>query len=163
MDKLIIFVIFIALIVLIMLFKLYSKKTLDMFRTVITYIGSNDDDYLVKEILNDDDDPYLKWIKSGVKKYEGRLKSKIKEWDLYIGKRIKFVDSNDKNNWALVEVISLPTFANFGDAYDSLGEQLIPYRTRDEVVDMYYKIFKSNELINKSGVVAIGFKLIEIS
>lgn len=162
MDKLIIFVIFIVLIVLIILLKLYSKKTLDMFRTVITYIGSNDD-YLVKEILNDTDDPYLEWIKSGVKKYEGRLKPKIKEWDLYIGKRIKFVDSNDKNNWALVEVISLPTFANFGDAYDSLGEQLIPYRTHDEVVNMYDKIFKSNELINKSGVVAIGFKLIEIS
>ena len=39
-------------------------------------------------------EPYLEWIANGTKVYEGRLLTKVKEWDLYIGKRLSFYNGN---------------------------------------------------------------------
>lgn len=125
---------------------------------------------LSKPIRNHPEEPYLDWIKSGVKTYEGRLKCKIQEWTLYIGKKICFYDEDDTTDWVLVEVIDLPTFNNFGEAFDELGETLIPNRTKREVINMYNDLFHykdeilydgvTSKMINKKCVVAIGFKII---
>jgi len=123
-----------------------------------------------KPIQNNPDAPYLDWIKSGIKKYEGRLKSKIIEWDLSIGSHIKFYDQNNPKSWVEVIVTSLPTFNDFGEAHDRLGNQLLPV-PRSDVVALYNGLFHypnenttSNEfpsqMIIDNGAVAIGFDLI---
>lgn len=127
-------------------------------------------DMISKAIQNHPDAPYLDWIKSGIKKYEGRLKSKIIEWDLSIGSHIKFYDQNNPESWVEVIVTSLSTFNDFGEAHDSLGNQLLPV-PRSDVVSLYNGLFHysnvttiSNEfasqMIIDNGVVAIGFDLI---
>ena len=126
---------------------------------------------LEKPIQNPKETPYLDWIKSGKKKFEGRLMMKIKEWNLEIGKKIKFYDQDDKTSFVIVEVTGLPIFTSFETAFDALGETLIPGRTREEVIEMYNNLFhypdkilepgKSSKMILDNGVVAIGFNLIK--
>lgn len=128
---------------------------------------------LEKPIQNNSNAPYLDWIKSGKKTYEGRLKTKLKEWDLKIGKKIKFFDEKQPNSYVVVEITSLPCFSDFGSAFIILGEKLIPEKTKDEVVDLYNGLFHANqnldqikpgepsEEIQKNGVVAIGFRVLE--
>ena len=126
---------------------------------------------LRKEIQNPPESPYLDWIKSGTKQYEGRLKFKITEWDLYVGKIIEFYDRENPKSYALCEVISLKTFSDFGEAFDTLGEKLIPEHNREEVVQLYNNLFHyENEKFDKNsaswmivenGVVAIGLKVID--
>lgn len=126
---------------------------------------------LEKPIQNPKETPYLDWIKSGKKKFEGRLMMKIKEWNLEIGKKIKFYDQDDKTSFVIVEVTGLPIFTSFETAFDALGETLIPERTREEVIEMYNNLFhypdeilepgKSSKMILDNGVVAIGFNLIK--
>lgn len=123
-----------------------------------------------KPIQNHPNAPYLDWIKSGIKKYEGRLKSKIIEWNLSIGSHIKFYDQNNPSSWVEVIITSFPTFNDFGEAHDRLGNQLLPV-PRSDVVTLYNGLFHypnehafSNEfasqMIIDNGVVAIGFDLI---
>ena len=126
---------------------------------------------LEKPIQNPKENPYLDWIKSGEKKYEGRLMTKIKESNLEIGKKIKFYDQDKKASFVIVEVTSLPTFTSFETAFCDLGESLIPKRTTEEVIKMYNDLFhypdeilepgKSSKMILDNGVVVIGFNLIE--
>jgi ASC-1-like (ASCH) protein len=124
-----------------------------------------------KPIQNPPNAPYLDWIKSGTKKYEGRLKSKIIEWDLSIGSHIKFYDQNNPDSWVEVVVTSLPLFNDFGEAHDNLGNQLLPV-PRSEVVSLYNGLFhypnedssnneSASQMIKDKGVVAIGFDLID--
>lgn len=125
---------------------------------------------LFKDIQNSKDTPYLDWIKSGEKTYEGRLKSKIQEWNLKIGQRINFYDKENSESWVLIEVISLPTFPDFGTAYDTLGSQLIPHKTKKEVIKLYNNLFhytdeeisdtEPSQMIKDKGVVAFGLKVI---
>lgn len=130
------------------------------------------EDILSKPIKNNPDNCYFDWIKNGPKTYEGRLKYKCEknEWDLYIGKEIHFYDEDNPTDGIIVEVTDLPTFKNFGEAFDLLGSRLIPNRSRREVVNMYNDLFHykdeilyddiTSKMINKEGVVAIGFKII---
>lgn len=106
---------------------------------------------------------YLDWIKSGKKTYEGRLKIKIGEWGLHIGQYIKFVsnDSYGDNAYVIVQITELLIYPNFGAAFDELGEKLIPDKTREEVVELYDKLY-SRDAINHFGVVAIGIKVVGI-
>ena len=128
-------------------------------------------DYMRKEIQNQAVAPYLDWIKSGKKEYEGRLQCKIKEWDLFIGKRIQFYDKENSESYVLCEITSLETFNDFGEAFDLLGEKLIPNKNREEVVNLYNGLFHyegedvenmkcSSKMINNNGVVAIGLKIL---
>lgn len=114
--------------------------------------------------------PYLDWIKSGEKVYEGRLKTKIQEWGLKVGKRIKLYDKENQDSWVLIEVTSLQTYSDFGVAYDVLGSELIPYKTKKEVIKLYNDLFHNqdekfsdnepSQMIKDRGVVAIGMKVI---
>lgn len=132
----------------------------------------------VKPIQNKSDAQYLRWIMEGIKKYEGRLKTKISEteWGLFIGKEIKFFDMDYPDRWVIIKVSELLIFSNFGEAFDALGEKLIPYRTKNEVIDMYNKLFHypdesldilsenhmSSKMIMDNGVVAIGLSIISM-
>jgi ASC-1-like (ASCH) protein len=126
---------------------------------------------LEKSIKNKSEQPYLDWIKSGKKRYEGRLQTKILEWGLFIGKTIKFYDEDDHHSYVMCKIIDLQTFDNFGLAFDMLGSELIPERTRNEVVNMYNDIFHyddeilnqniTSKMISDNGVVAIGLEIIE--
>lgn len=123
-------------------------------------------DCLMKPILNKCDAPYLEWIKSGIKQYEGRLQSKITDWDLSIDKfekvkfeKVKFekdkfekdkfkenkflilYDQDNPNNWVKCEITELLLFSDFGTAFDNLGDKLIPERSRNDVIHLYNKLF----------------------
>jgi hypothetical protein len=125
-----------------------------------------------KPIQNPKESPYLDWIKSGIKKFEGRLKSKIREWNLEIRKEIKFYDQDNPNSFVIVRITSLKVFSDFGVAFDALGDDLIPGRTREEVIELYNRLnHYPNEvlitgipsrMIQENGVVTIGFEIISI-
>lgn len=127
-----------------------------------------DKSILIKEIQTQ----YLELIKSGAKRYEGRLKTKIQEWDLKIGKRIKFYDKENPDSFVLIEIIGLHTFSDFGTAYDKLGSELIPNKSRNEVVKLYNEIYhypneeisdkEPSKIIKDIGVVAIEMKVITL-
>lgn len=140
------------------------------------------EDVLCKSIQNREY-KYLDAIKYGYvtddnilqyKRYEGRLRSKIgkTEWDLFIGKYIKFYDEDDINSWVLVEVTDLLVSDNFGNAYDALGYELIPGSNKRDVINMYNKLFhytdeilidgQTSQMISDVGVVAIGFIVIDL-
>ena len=128
------------------------------------------DNLLEKPIQNPKESPYLDWIKSGKKTFEGRLKSKINEWDLKIGTKMKFYDQNDRSSFVIIEIISLNIYDDFGKAFDELGSNLIPRLKRDEVIDLYNGLFhytneelirgEPSKMIKDVGVVCIGFKIV---
>jgi len=70
----------------------------------------------------------------------------------------------------LIEVTSLPTYSDFGTAYDDLGSELIPHKTKNEVIKLYNDLFhntdekisdtETSQMIKDKGVVAIGMKVI---
>lgn len=126
-----------------------------------------------KTIQNPPRTPFLDWIKAGKKTFEGRLKTKIDEWNLYIGKKIKFFEESNPKSWVIVEIICLEIFKNFDEAYDKLGYALIPEHSKVQVVDLYNKLFhysdeklengKTSRMIDEIGVVAIGIKVISMN
>ena len=134
-------------------------------------IKINMENILSRPIKNRENNNYFGWIKNGSKTYEGRLKSKIEDWDLYVGKRIHFYDEDDCTDEILVEVTELLVFDNFGKAFDALGSNLIPNRLKPEVINMYNELFHydkeilydgiTSRMINNKGVVAIGFKILQ--
>lgn len=85
-------------------------------------------------------------------------------------KEIHFYDEDNPADDIIVEVTSLPIFKDFGKAFDALGSNLIPNRSKKEVINMYNELFHyedevlydgvTSKMINKEGVVAIGFKII---
>ncbi len=121
----------------------------------------------VRHIQNPPETPYLDWIASGLKTYEGRLAVKIVEWDLYVGKELVFGDGKTTVH---VSVTSLLLFEDFGEAYDALGQALIPGGfTRQQVVDMYQRFYPTPTSVVSSDstrrrfapkVVAIGIKVL---
>lgn len=114
---------------------------------------------LRKPIRNPPDTPWLTWILEGKKKYEGRLSTKIVEWDLYIGKEAIFECGSLK---AHARITSLLRYDSFGHAFDTLGSELVPIDgiTRVEVEDLYRRYY-SREDVEKHGVVAIGIVVIK--
>jgi len=127
-------------------------------------------DFIKKPIKNPKESPYLDWIKYGDKKYEGRLQSKIIDWNLSVGTIIQFYDEENPQSFVVVEITSLPLFDDFGMAFDELGSSLIPNKSRKEVVFLYNELFHydgekitenmPSKMIIDQGVVAIGFKII---
>ena len=125
------------------------------------------EEILEKPIINHPDHPYLDWIKMGKKTFEGRLKTKLKDWNLTVGKKLKFYDQDDPSLFTIIEITDLPIFADFGEAFDALGENLIPERTREEVINMYNDLFhypnetlvngQTSHMIRDLKVVAIKF------
>lgn len=130
---------------------------------------------LVKSIQNHPDAPCLDWLKSGAKVYEGRLFTKIKEWNLFVGKRIKFFDQDNADSYIICEITSLLEFQDFATAFDTLGDKLVPgkttqEKTTSEVIDMYNKFFHyaaenlvsgtTSKMILDAGTVAIGLKIL---
>lgn len=124
---------------------------------------------LCKPIRNQED-KYLDWIKDGSKTYEGRLACKIKEWDLQTGKMIVFYDEDNTDSFVLCKIVSLSTFHNFGDAFETLGSGLIPNKNKTEVINLYNGLFhyqdeelksgESSSMITTNKVVAIGIIVI---
>jgi ASC-1-like (ASCH) protein len=95
---------------------------------------------------------WLDYIEEGKKKYEGRINDGF--WkNLRIDD--KFILFNE-NKEICVRVVDKKIFRNFGDAFDTLGMELIPLKgiTRDEVINLYGKYYDKNT-IDKYGVVAI--------
>lgn len=127
---------------------------------------------LCKSIKNKPDNCYFDWIKDGSKTYEGRLKYKRDEteWNLYIGKKMYFYDEDNSDDMILIEITELLIFKNFEEAFDVLGSNLIPNRSKREIINMYNDLFHyeyeelydgiSSKMINDEEVVAIGFKII---
>lgn len=139
---------------------------------------------LSKPIRNSHQEPYLDWIRSGAKQYEGRLATKMDEWGLHVGQYIKFYAESDVGDHVVVKVTSLLIYPDFGSAFDELGEKLIPggkvefylgsnktpQYNRTEVVDLYNNLFHypdetletgvPSKLILDTQVVAIGFELV---
>jgi len=119
-------------------------------------------------LQNPKENPYLDWIKAGVKTFEGRTSDKVA--DLKKGDMIKLYDRNDIDSQAICEITELRYYEDFGKAFDELGEKLIPKRNKSEVISMYNLLYeKDNKFedgvtcdhIKKLGVVAIGIKVIK--
>lgn len=110
-----------------------------------------------KSIQNPPATPWLDWIESGVKKYEGRVNRedwmKMKIGDLIIfscgSKIIKTVITN------------LIYFDNFQSAFRQLGQYLVPIPNISEIQvgDLYSDYFDDN-CIKMHGVVAVGLEVI---
>lgn len=125
---------------------------------------------LTKAIKNPNETPYLDWIKSGVKCYEGRLFEKIVDWNLNVGGKIMFYDENNDDSYVACEITELLIYKDFGCAYDALGDMLIPNSNKDDVITLYNKLFdpnyenlsvgESSSIIKRHGVVCIGIKII---
>jgi ASC-1-like (ASCH) protein len=108
----------------------------------------------------------LDMIVSGRKTFEGRTKDKIKDWNLRVGMQIVFYDKENPSNSVLCEVSRLMCFPTFVDAYQTLGDSLIPDSDPVSVVDLYNRIYKydtetleagkTSQKIKDLGVVAIG-------
>jgi ASC-1-like (ASCH) protein len=108
---------------------------------------------LSKELI----EPYLGWIKTGQKKYEGRLMTKVYEWNLFPGFKIHFYDPLNNESWVDVEVVNLHLLDDFGSAYDMFGDELISNSDRNSVITLY------NDLYHYSGEVMSEFWKGEVS
>jgi len=95
-----------------------------------------------KEIWNPPHSPYLDWIRSGVKKYEGKTADKIGLWNLTTVNAITFYDRDHPNDKVTCNVLGWKQYDSFGDAYDDLGDALIPNSNREKVIELYREIYK---------------------
>lgn len=66
---------------------------------------------------------FLSKIISGEKKYEGRLATKVIEWNLKPGSVINFYSSDKEVKCIVTE---LRYFKDFGEAFNTLGYSLMP-------------------------------------
>jgi ASC-1-like (ASCH) protein len=110
---------------------------------------------LEKHIANPITTPWLDWIISGRKTFEGRVNQG--DWThMKIGDEIYFY--SDDNN-AICVIADLKKYTDFAQAFDDLQSQLVPIPniTRDEVTNIYSQYFNEDD-IKKFGVVAVGVK-----
>jgi len=106
-------------------------------------------------------------IASGAKRYEGRLACKVQAWKLELGKCIVFHCDGKEVPCVVTELLF---FQDFGEAYDTLGELLMPGMTRKTVVEMYNSFWaqpgeRCDEhhpclAIRLEGVVCIGLRVV---
>lgn len=112
-----------------------------------------------KNIENPGDTPWLDWIESGIKKYEGRIYRG--DWvEMKVGDTIVFTCGDKQVKTIVTELLQ---FANFGVAYYHLRKDLVPLDGINilGVVEIYSKIpGYTFEEIRKHGVVAVGLKSI---
>lgn len=113
--------------------------------------------YPMKPISNSKDSPWLDWIISGDKKYEGRLNRGF--W-AQVSIDDSFYLVND-NLIVFVKVIDKLHYANFSNAFDQLGSELVPINniSNEQVRQIYNDIYSSDE-IEQYGVVAIKLKVL---
>lgn len=71
-----------------------------------------------------------------------------------------FYDEINSDSWVWVKINSLPSYADFGIAFDNLGSILIPGKTREEIINLYNGLF-GEVAIKEHGTVAIVFKVID--
>lgn len=115
---------------------------------------------LVKNIQNPHDTPWLSWIMTGEKKFEGRLYrgdwKKLKLLD-----KVLFVNGNIKVG---VMIVGLLYYTDFVSAYHDMHSSLIPGPWRpDEEVHALYNRYFTDEEVQENGVVLLKLKVIEIS
>ena len=116
--------------------------------------------------VSDDSYQCLSKIISGSKKYEGGLANKVNEWDLYVG---KYIDLYCDTREVRCQITSLLYFDDFGEAYDKLGEKLMPDMNRESVIKMYNSFYTKYDYgahpcdaIIENGVVCIGINVIRV-
>jgi ASC-1-like (ASCH) protein len=105
-------------------------------------------------IQNPNETPWLNWIESGIKTYEGRLRKGV--WtQMKIGDTIIF-ECNKKVETVITD---LKYFDDFKKAHDTLKNNLVPIEncTTDQVEKLYLQYFSKDD-IKKYGVIAIGVK-----
>lgn len=111
-----------------------------------------------RQIQNPPETPWLDWIESGVKTYEGRLYKEI--WQkVKVGDLIIFY-TPDKEVKTIVT--DLKFYGDFGEAFENLGTKLVPITnaTVDRVKKLYNQFFSDDD-IKKYGVVAVGVKMVK--
>ena len=112
-------------------------------------------------IQNPSDTPWLDYIISGIKKYEGRL-NKGKFSNMRVGDKIIFM-----NNGRSIEtiIVGLKYYKDFIEAYEDLGEKLVPNfpcmrgKDKKKEVKRLYNLYFNDEDIKKYGIVAIKIKV----
>ncbi len=97
---------------------------------------------------------------TGQKKYEGRVGDKREKWDLQSQPEIKFWDKDNPTRYAMCKVTGFITFVDAGEAFDILGQQLMPNMTRDQVVDFYNHTLGFEEEIKHHGFVALKLEIL---
>lgn len=108
-------------------------------------------------IQNPPTTPWLDWIESGIKKYEGRLNRGI-FMKMKVGDIIIFKDNRGK--MVRTKIVNLKLYSNFGEAFQDLGEELVPVKniTSDRVKSLYAKYFREKDIATH-GVVAIELSI----
>jgi ASC-1-like (ASCH) protein len=97
-------------------------------------------------------DEFLKQVKSCKKIWEGRSIDKIKEWNLELGKQIRFFDEK-RESYVDVEITDMKCYEDAGSAFDELGQDLLPGYTREGCI----KLYKDLKITGK--MVAIKMKI----
>jgi ASC-1-like (ASCH) protein len=131
-----------------------------------------------KELQNPPETPWMNWIETGLKIFEGRIF--MKDWQkVKVGDTIFFSlikDSVINHDVCLETVVTeLRFFIDFGEAYRQLGDKLVPGRydvpndplvplreklSEEEVKKMYSEYFSEAD-IRTYGVVAVGIRPIK--
>ena len=94
------------------------------------------------------------------KKYEGRVATKINEWHLEEKPIIMFWEKDNPSRSTLCRVSDFKFYPGPSEAFDDLGDQLLPGLSRDEMVEFYYKTLGFEEAIKQHGFVAIKLEII---
>lgn len=110
-----------------------------------------------RQISNPAETPWLDWIESGIKTYEGRLNKEI--WSkLRVGDHIVF-QTVDETKEVEIIVTELRYYKDFGEAFNELGSKLVPIKDAnvDDVKKLYNQFFTDDD-VAKYGVVAVGIR-----
>lgn len=112
-------------------------------------------------ITNNNPDGYtwFDWLESGLKTYEGRLNNG--KWKLDFEVLEVKCDTDGRN--ASYMVLKKETFKDFNEAFERLGEQMIPIGLPDNKKDaneLYESFGYKPEDIKKYGVVCVHLKKI---
>jgi ASC-1-like (ASCH) protein len=113
---------------------------------------------------------YFDLVRAGRKTYEGRLRNKIQEWNLDVGQKISFCDAANPERKLECRIVELRIFDTFGEAYELLGDCLLPESNVVDCINTYNKFYhyegelldygKTSKMIRDIGVVAIGLQLL---
>jgi len=113
--------------------------------------------YARKHIANPPETPWLDWIISGDKIYEGRLNRGY--WaQLEVGDSLYLTDNR---KLVFVQVTDKHFFSDFADAYSHLGQSLVPIpKLTGQTVNKLYAQYFTDLDVDQFGVVALGLKVI---
>jgi ASC-1-like (ASCH) protein len=97
-------------------------------------------------------EPYLGYLLNGDKRFEGRL-DRGKFGNMQLDEVITI------NKKYTARITSVLKFKTFGEAYDALGDSLMPFSTKTKTEEIYKKIYGEMN-IAICGVVVFGFEFI---